>query len=334
MNRSALLFASAALLAALLFAIFFAFQGGNSVPAGSSTGSPSGAQSSLPIEQSNERAEKDSSGKPGGIPSAPSAETAVGGGDNTKSRAEMEKERLFGSTPKGAHPLWGVKEPPKPTAERRAKDKKAYEERRQKRDAPKTDFPQVAGTQDHDTLEGSEKPDTIQGGNGDDYLRGAEGDDWMDGEQGDDTLEGGPGDDTLEGADGDNVLEGGPGDDSLYAAHGDDILQGGPGADLLNGGGGPDTFVYEDGDQQGGPDRIEEFNPAEGDILLLADLLLKGGYQGNGSPESLSGFVRIQENMLQVDPDGGGNNFVDLADLGGPFDLGQLVEGGYLRAVP
>jgi Ca2+-binding RTX toxin-like protein len=183
------------------------------------------------------------------------------------------------------------------------------------------------GTMESDTIEGGEGNDSIAGDWGDDLLGGAEGDDWIDGEGGDDVIEGGPGDDSLLGGDGDNYLEGGPGNDNLHAEHGLDTLEGGPGADTLYGGGDADVFAYGEGSDDGMMDTIGDFSPAEHDVLFLGELLLEGGYGGDGSAASLDGYVRMEGNVLYVDRDGGGDAWVPLADLGGTYSLEDLIAG-------
>lgn len=190
--------------------------------------------------------------------------------------------------------------------------------------------PPVHGTREPDHIQGSEGSDTIHGGTGDDLIEGGPGDDWIDGETGDDIIYGGPGNDTLQGGDGDNYLDGGPGDDWLHAEHGIDTLRGGPGADTLRGGGDADVFLYEAGDAEGGMDRIEDFNPAEGDVLVLTGLLASLGYRGDGSAASLAPFLRMNGTVLEISSNG--REFRPLVDLKQAHTLEALVTGGNLRA--
>lgn len=190
------------------------------------------------------------------------------------------------------------------------------------------------GTMDHDTIEGGDGEDTVAGDWGDDVLGGAEGNDWIDGESGDDVIEGGPGDDSLLGGDGDNSLEGGPGNDNLHAEHGLDTLEGGPGADTLYGGGDSDVFVYGAGADDGRMDTLGDFNPAEGDLLFMGELLSEGGYEGDGSAGSLQDYLRIEGNVLMVDRAGTGSAWVPLAYLGNPYVLEDLIGGGNIIVRP
>jgi Ca2+-binding RTX toxin-like protein len=86
------------------------------------------------------------------------------------------------------------------------------------------------------------------------------------GGQGADSLQGGQGGDYLSGDLGDDVLRGGQGDDQLLGGAGDDFLSGDVGADTLTGGAGADTFHISVGS---GVDLVTDFNPAEGDRVLL-----------------------------------------------------------------
>ena len=74
------------------------------------------------------------------------------------------------------------------------------------------------------------------------------------------------GDDVLTGGDGDDAIDGGAGHDRLSGGGGADILRGGLGDDELAGGAGADVFIFRPGD---GDDVLTDFNPAEGDILIL-----------------------------------------------------------------
>ena len=108
-------------------------------------------------------------------------------------------------------------------------------------------------------------PDIIDlgGSNHDDTLAGDSRDNVLYGEAGNDTLYGGPGG-------GDDSLHGHNGDDALYGGRGDDTLVGGPGADHLAGGPGADQFLFEPGDTLDFNDVITDFNPAQGDRIVLS----------------------------------------------------------------
>lgn len=74
--------------------------------------------------------------------------------------------------------------------------------------------------------------------------------------------------DVLNGGDGNDVLIGRNGNDVLVAGAGDDVLIGGPGIDTLTGGAGADLFLLT---AEGGPDEITDFNPYEGDRIVVVD---------------------------------------------------------------
>ncbi|MDM7938133.1 MAG: calcium-binding protein [Cyanobium sp. CZS 48M] len=114
---------------------------------------------------------------------------------------------------------------------------------------------EITGTEANDTLSGTEGMDTIRGLGGDDLLLGRQLDDALRGNAGNDTLRGGAGFDSLSGGQGNDWLYGGEGDDSLNGNRGDDRLFGGLGAD---------RFVLSRGN-----DRIEDFNAAQGDKVLI-----------------------------------------------------------------
>ncbi len=126
----------------------------------------------------------------------------------------------------------------------------------------------TGGTTTETTLPGSSLSIGIVG-NADDYLIGTDEPDLLFGSEGNDTVESGPGNDTLWGGKGDDLLMGEDGDDVLIGDLGNDTLTGGAGADsyVLNA-----TTVTE----ADFGDVITDFNPAEGDqILVMGDLLLE-----------------------------------------------------------
>jgi len=97
----------------------------------------------------------------------------------------------------------------------------------------------------------------LEGGPGDDRLDGTPQDDVISGHGGNDTIHGGGGADILRGGKGNDVIDGGAGDDQIWGDLGDDTLTGGPGADRFY------------GREDGGRDLITDFNPAEGDRIVL-----------------------------------------------------------------
>lgn len=106
--------------------------------------------------------------------------------------------------------------------------------------------------------------------------------------------------DTLRGDDLDNIIIGGRGNDTLY---------GGPGAD---------TFVFNT--NEGGTDRIMDFNVAEGDRIMFRDDVTvhysTGRYFENYADSVLDG--------LQIDAYGRGHSTIKLV---GVLDYFQLPDG-------
>jgi Ca2+-binding RTX toxin-like protein len=155
-------------------------------------------------------------------------------------------------------------------------------------------------------LVGNAQDNTLNGGLGNDDLEGRLGDDILYGNEGADVLRGSGGNDTLYGGDGDDILKGNSGDDILFGGNGFDILWGHSGAD---------TFVFEAASAYNERDNINDFSLSDGDALDLSDLL--GGY--NATTDLITDFVQITDNgthsFVAVDADGGGDNFVQVAQL-------------------
>ena len=108
------------------------------------------------------------------------------------------------------------------------------------------------------------------------------------------------------------AIAGTSGADTLVGTAGNDILIGGQGNDILTGDLGADTFKWQAGDT--GLDTVIDFNrgggaaynPAEGDVLNLADLL-----QGETAvAANLTSFLNFSlsgsDTVIKVDADGGG----------------------------
>ena len=155
----------------------------------------------------------------------------------------------------------------------------------------------ILGTAAADSLRGGAGADTIQGLGGKDTLFGA---------GGNDLLQGGAGNDVLFGVGGRDTLEGGAGQDRLV---------GGPGADSLVGGDGPDRFVYRQIADRG--DRIADFDAAEGDRLVVTNIL--GTFGDSYAELAAGGYMRLTQGpagvRVWVDLDGGGDSWVALALL-------------------
>ncbi len=125
-----------------------------------------------------------------------------------------------------------------------------------------------------------------------------------------DEIDGRGGNDTLYGYAGNDTLIGGSGSDYLYGGDDDDVLYGGTGVDMLYGQGGADIFAF---DNLSSSDNIQDFDLSSGDKLDISDLLI--GY--DPLTDAITDFVQITESgsnsYLNVDADGGADNFVQVA---------------------
>ncbi|MBL8339680.1 MAG: hypothetical protein JNM97_23140, partial [Rhodoferax sp.] len=145
---------------------------------------------------------------------------------------------------------------------------------------------QLYGGGGNDFLLGSPGTDTLQGDLGDDSLFAGDGDDVLDGGEGQDSLQGGGWRDTLTGGDGNDtlvvgeegstrgsqpdLLDGGAGDDQLvFNAFGSARATGGSGADQFNFFSTFQTAASQTYSPVSAPDRIMDFNAAEGDRIGL-----------------------------------------------------------------
>jgi Ca2+-binding RTX toxin-like protein len=147
----------------------------------------------------------------------------------------------------------------------------------------------LIGGAGNDSLYGGDGADTLNGGDGDDFIFGGSttadlrdlvfagagndsvdggyGNDEISGQDGNDTIAGGFGSDTLNGQNGNDVLTGSALSDLVSGNAGDDFVNGGFGHDRINGGTGADRFFHL-GILDHGSDFIQDYNSAEGDILL------------------------------------------------------------------
>jgi Ca2+-binding RTX toxin-like protein len=159
---------------------------------------------------------------------------------------------------------------------------------------------------------GTDAAQTMNSGSGADTLIAKGGNDVVNGGAGNDLIHGGNSDDALYGQ---NDL------DTIFGGTGNDLLSGGAGADKLYGGAGSDTFLFERATAFGASDQVFDFKTAEGDRLNIADLL----DLHNPATDPLAGFVQITDNgtdsFLSIDRDGGGNGFVQVAQLFGVTNL-------------
>ncbi|WP_456389596.1 CARDB domain-containing protein [Profundibacter sp.] len=128
----------------------------------------------------------------------------------------------------------------------------------------------IGGDGDDTMLGGSGRydlRDRMYGGNGNDSIYGGYGNDELRGDAGDDTISGGPGADRVIGGTGNDILTGGSFGDEIFGGDGDDFINGGFGHDRVNGGADGDKF-YHHGIADHGSDWIQDYNAAEGDVLM------------------------------------------------------------------
>jgi serralysin len=184
----------------------------------------------------------------------------------------------------------------------------------------------LRGNEGDDTLYGGDGADTLNGGSGDDFIfggasvadlrdviYGGDGNDRIDagygndlayGGAGNDSIEGGFGADTIYGQDGNDVLSGSAFSDLIFGGTGDDFLNGGFGHDRLNGGAGADRF-YHLGIVNHGSDWIQDYNAAEGDVLVCGIAgASRAQFQVNFSETTGAGTAGVDEAFVIYRPTG------------------------------
>jgi predicted extracellular nuclease/2',3'-cyclic-nucleotide 2'-phosphodiesterase (5'-nucleotidase family) len=191
-----------------------------------------------------------------------------------------------------------------------------------------TDDDEISGNSAGNFLAGNEGRDQLRGEDGDDKLDGGIGNDFLNGGNDRDTLLGGDGNDLLTGGRGHDQLFGGKGDDDLFGGDGNDILVGGAGNDEMHGGAGVDVFRL---DSLEGVDHIDDFTSKGGskDKLSFVRSLFED-FDGDVADLFSEGYVRAQNapgnhTNVQVDVDGGGDNFVTIAVLNGSISNNTLA---------
>jgi Ca2+-binding RTX toxin-like protein len=120
-------------------------------------------------------------------------------------------------------------------------------------------------------------------------VRARTGDDHIILGDGGNTVSTGQGNDTVTTGTGADRLSGGAGQDRLSAGGGDDEIHGGEGQDILTGGSGADRFVFTAKGDAG--DRITDFDPSQGDQLILSDMLATLGTTSQGAIATGSLFM-------------------------------------------
>jgi Ca2+-binding RTX toxin-like protein len=136
------------------------------------------------------------------------------------------------------------------------------------------------------------------------------------GTTGADTISALGGNDILVGRDGADILNGDSGSDMLLGGLGNDTLRGGTGNDILAGGTGEDHFTFAEAGFANS-DNIVDYSYVEGDTLDLSALLDAAFVAGQPISDFVRGVQFGSSIVVQVDIDGGGNSFVDVATLTG-----------------
>ncbi|WP_294483395.1 hypothetical protein [uncultured Ruminococcus sp.] len=117
----------------------------------------------------------------------------------------------------------------------------------------KSNYDNIDGTNEDDSLEASDGynifhgyggDDRINGGISIDFMYGGEGNDELNGHNGLNIIYGENGNDIINDGDDGSYLSGGNNDDTIYGGGGADVLDGGAGNDYLQGDHGNDTFIY------------------------------------------------------------------------------------------
>ncbi len=210
----------------------------------------------------------------------------------------------------------------------------------------------LTGNEFGQSLYGSQGANTLNGGGGNDHLVGFGGNDVLIGGAGADHLAGGQGNDiyyhvdsldwvnelagqgddlviaaqnfalregdsveTLAAAEGNAAinLTGNALGQSLYGNEGANVLTGGGGADYLVGGGGNDVFVLSSL-ALSGPGNIAIIGDyAGGEIVDITQILAVAA----GTDLVAGGYVKVAGGQLQVDTNGGGDNWSTIANVSG-----------------
>ncbi|MEZ5908176.1 MAG: tandem-95 repeat protein [Hyphomicrobiaceae bacterium] len=207
----------------------------------------------------------------------------------------------------------------------------------------------LQGEAGNDTLFGEAGNDTLVGGTGDDVLLGGDDNDFLYGQRGSDTLDGGAGDDQIDlggesGQPGSDTVTGGDGNDRIFSVgSGHGSLSG---SDTVDAGAG-DDYVEVSLQNFGSPDHtltlgsgrdevrlfsttststsfaaaiITDFTPGFGGDVVNLDYVINNnltGWDGSTNPFDPSvGFLQLIQSgadvLLQIDPNGGGNDWRNL----------------------
>ena len=191
----------------------------------------------------------------------------------------------------------------------------------------------VLGGEGNDTLvdggTDDDLRDVIYGGGGDDFIDGGYGNDELRGDDGNDTIAGGFGVDTVIGGAGNDVLTGQAWSDLLFGGDDNDFINGGFGYDRVNGGTGADRFFHL-GIADHGSDWIQEYNAAEGDVLMFGRAGTRDQFQINFAETANAGVAGVEEAFVIYRPtgqilwalvDGAGQSEINLLMGGVTYDL-------------
>ncbi|QIZ78019.1 Ig-like domain-containing protein [Ferrimonas lipolytica] len=136
-------------------------------------------------------------------------------------------------------------------------------------------------------------------------------------------------DSILDGQAGDDVLIADNGNDLLLGGGGDDLLIGGLGSDILTGGAGSDTFMWQDGDANGGEDVITDFEQFE--RLELSELLIGATADNIGEYLSVSSDgTNTTINIIDTNGTATGGDSQTIVLQGVDTDLSTLLGEGSL----
>jgi Ca2+-binding RTX toxin-like protein len=126
-------------------------------------------------------------------------------------------------------------------------------------------------------------------------------------------------------------LFGDDGRDELNGGHGDDVLVGGHGNDELDGGRGADWFVFTNANE--GVDSIDDFDVrgSDQDSIVFVRSMFSGFDGEDGADLVAGGFLRAQATWghatkVQIDVDGGGNDFVTIAVIDNNISTAKLAQ--------
>ncbi|HEX6742532.1 MAG TPA: hypothetical protein VF079_12150, partial [Sphingomicrobium sp.] len=122
-------------------------------------------------------------------------------------------------------------------------------------------------------------------------------------------------------------------DQSIVGNAGNNVLEGKGGADVFTGGAGNDRFVLSNSaisDRDGSEvDRITDYG--KGDVVDVTQVLSLAA----GVNPVTAGYLRVtSDGLIQVDPDGGGNDWVTLSTINGSASVSlRYLSGGSATTV-